>query len=130
VLAVSLNYAPGKCVGQCSNAGRGCIGKSIYVCLKRKGRTAEIYIIAICSLHSLQHVLGNAIKACSSSEGLLKLHVFQMIHTVCQIQGKYKMKEFKGMWHLVSGKESQTMPKPNIGHFRSLGDADDNLLEH
>jgi hypothetical protein len=22
------------------------------------------------------------------------------------------------------------MPKPNIGHFRSLGDADDNLLEH
>jgi hypothetical protein len=50
-----------------------------------------------------------------------------MLHTVYQIQGKYEIDEFKGMWRLISGKAFQTMPKPNIGHWGSVGDAGDNL---
>jgi hypothetical protein len=118
-----------KLVGQGSDAGGGGVGRRLFECLKKKGRTEEHYLIATCLLHGWQCVLGNAIEACSGSGGLLKRDVLQMIHTVYQIQGEYEIEEFKGMWRLVSGKEFQTMPKPNIGRWGSVGDAGDNLLE-
>jgi hypothetical protein len=116
-------------VGQGTDGGGGGVGVGLYVCLKSKDRTAEFYLIATCSLHGWQRVLGNAIEACSGSGGLLKRDVLQMLHTVYQIQGEYEIDEFKGMWRLISGKAFQTMPKPNIGRWGSVGDAGDNLLE-
>jgi hypothetical protein len=114
-----------KLVGQGTDGrgGGGSVGKSIYVSLKRKDRTAEFYLIATCSLHGWQHVLGNAIEACSGSGGLLKHDICQMLHTMYQIQGEHEINKFKGMWCLISGKAFQTMPKPNIGHWGSVGDA-------
>jgi hypothetical protein len=91
LLHLSIMHRGKLIVGQGSDAGGGRVGKTLYVCLKRKGRTAEIYLIATRSLHGLQLVLGNATEACSSSEGLLKCNVLQKICTMYQIQGKYKI---------------------------------------
>jgi hypothetical protein len=99
------------------------------VCLKTKERTKVYYLIATCSLHGWQRVLGNSIEACSGGGGMFKRDVLQMLHTVYQIQGEYEIDEFKAMWGLVSGNDYKTMPKPNIGRWGSVGDAADNLLE-
>jgi hypothetical protein len=106
--------------GQGSDAGGGGVGKRLYVSLKTKDRTKEYYLIATCSLHGWQRVLGNAIDAGSGGGGMFKRDVLQMLHTVYQIQGEYEIDKLKGMWSLVSGKAYKTMPKPNIGRWGSF----------
>jgi hypothetical protein len=60
---------------------------------------------------------------------LFKHDVLKMLRIVYQIQGEYEINKIKGMWLLlVSQKQYKTMPKPNIGHWGSVGDAGDNLL--
>jgi hypothetical protein len=61
-----------KLAGQSSDAGGGGTGNSLYLCLKGKDRAEQNYLIATCSLHGWQRVLGNAIEGCSGPGGMYK----------------------------------------------------------
>ena len=115
--------------GQCTDAGGGGTGKSLYVSLKSYQRVAHDYLISTCSIHGWQRVLGNPITSCCGTGGLGKRDLLQMLHTIYQLEGEYEKDEFKGMWQLVSPLPCKTMVKPNIGRWGSVGEAAANLYE-
>jgi hypothetical protein len=119
-----------KLAGHGSDAGRGGTGTSLYVCLKQKDRAEEYYLIATCSLHGWQRVLGNAIEGCSGGGGMYKRDMLQMLHTAFQIQEEFEIPEFKSMWHFVDGQEMEKMVKPDIGRWGSVGQAGATFLEN
>jgi hypothetical protein len=119
-----------KLAGHSSDAGGRGTRNSLYLCLKGKYQAEQNYLIATCSIHAWQRVLGNAIKGCSGPGGMYMRVLLQMIHTVFQLQGKFEVKEFKAIWESHTDKEYEKLDKPNIGCWESVGDAGCNLWEN
>jgi hypothetical protein len=70
--------------------------ESLAKCLRIKGLCDNYYLIASCSLHAIQLVLSNPVKAAFGEGDIEKANLLQMLHSVYDLQECVELGEFRG----------------------------------
>ena len=93
-----------KLSGQCTDAGGGGVGESLFKELQKVERVLDgsTYLAPTCSLHAHQLNLANPIKKLIGEGALGKQNAMQLMHSLFNLQigggGTFEVSEFKKMW--------------------------------
>jgi hypothetical protein len=65
---------------------------------------AQIYFVAPCTLHAMNLIFANSVKAIFGEGGLDYRNVMQLLHSLHDLVGRYEPQQVLLMWEATSGK--------------------------
>ena len=115
--------------GQCTDAGGGGVGQSLFVELKKVNRILDPnnYLLPTCSLHALQLVLSNPIIKCIGGTGLGIQTAPQLLHSLYNLctggGGTFEISEFQLMWRKKFDEKFKKITEPVLTRWWTVGAA-------
>jgi hypothetical protein len=89
--------------GQTTDSGGGGVLYSLERELSKLNLCSPIYFVAPCTLHGMNLIFANSVKAVFGEGGLDYRNVMQLLHSLYDLVGRYEHHELLLMWESVNG---------------------------
>jgi hypothetical protein len=91
--------------GQTTDSGGGGVLHSLRRELEKRSLCNNIYFVAPCTLHGMNLIFANGVKASFGEGGLECRNVMQLLHSLYDLVGRYEKGEAALMWEDVNGEQ-------------------------